>query len=190
LSRFAFLVSHPRRTLAALATVLAASSLTVASGADFTAESASPLNTFATGTLTISNSNAGAAILSAGGMRPGDPAVTGTVDIANSGSLPGAFTLTRSTPQDSDATHPLSARLHVVVRDCGAFDGSTAPACGAGAGTLVYDGTLAAMTDAEALGTFAGGEKHRFRFETTVDPTAGNEYQGASSQTEFTWTAA
>ena len=67
MSRFAFMLDRPRRTLAALATVLAATSLTVASGADFTAESASPLNTFATGTLTISNSSAGAAVLSAAG---------------------------------------------------------------------------------------------------------------------------
>ena len=46
------------------------------------------------------------------------------------------------------------------------------------------------MTGGQALGTFAGGEKHRFRFETTLDAAAGNEYQGDSSQTEFTWTAA
>ena len=124
MSRFAFMLDRPRRTLAALATVLAAGSLTVASGADFTAESASPLNTFATGTLTISNSSAGAAILSAAGLRPGDPAATGTVDIANSGSLSGAFTLARSAPQDSDGTNPLSAKLRLVVRDCGAFSGA------------------------------------------------------------------
>ncbi len=189
MSRFAFMLHRPRRTLAALATILAASSLTVASGADFTAQSANPLNTFTTGTLTISNSSAGAAILSASGMRPGDPATVGTVDIANSGSLSGAFTLTRSAPQDSDGTNPLSAMIGVVVRDCGAFVGSTAPACGAGAGTLVYSGTLSAMP-AKALGTFAGGEKHRFRFETTLDGSAGNEYQGDSSATTFTWTAA
>ena len=190
MSRLAPLVKRPRRTLAALATVLAATGLTVASGADFTASSANPSNTFATGTLTISNSNAGGAILTAAGLRPGDPAVSGTVDIANSGSLSGAFTLTRSAPQDSDGSNPLSARLRLVVRDCGAFAGATPPPCGAGAGALVYDGTLAAMSGARALGTFAGGEQHRFRFETTLDPTAGNAYQGDSSQTEFTWTAA
>jgi hypothetical protein len=189
MSRYAFALRHPRRTLAALATVLAAGSLTVASGADFTAESASPLNTFATGTLTISNSKAGAAVLSATGLRPGGSAAPGTVDIANSGSLSGAFTLARSAPQDSDAVNPLSARLRIVIRDCGAFTGPTAPACGPGVGALVYDGTLAAMT-ARPLGTFAGGEKHRFHFETTLDGAAGNEYQDDSSQTEFTWTAA
>jgi hypothetical protein len=190
MSRLAFMFDRPHRTLAALATVLAAGSLTVASGADFTAESASPLNTFATGTLTIANSSDDAAILSAAGLRPGDPPATGTVDIANSGSLPGAFTLTRSAPQDSDSVNPLSGKLRIVVRDCGAFSGATPPPCGAGAGTLVYDGTLAAMTGAQALGTFAGGEKHRFRFETTLDAAAGNEYQGDSSNTQFTWTAA
>jgi hypothetical protein len=190
MSRFAFLLHRPRRMLAALATVFAASSLTVASGADFTAESANPLNTFTTGTLAISNDAPDAAILSAAGMRPGDAATVGTVDIANSGSLSGAFTLTRSAPEDSDGAHPLSARITLVVRDCGAFAGSTPPACGAGAGTLVYSGTLAAMTGAKALGTFAGGEKHRFRFESSLDAAAGNEYQGDESSTTFTWAAA
>jgi hypothetical protein len=190
MSRFAFMLHRPRRTLAALATVLAASSLTVASGADFTAESANPLNTFTTGTLTISNSSPDSAILSASGMRPGDAPAVGTVDIANSGTLSGAFTLTRSAPQDSDGAHPLSAQINVVVRDCGAFSGSNPPACGASDGTLVYSGTLAAMTGAKALGTFAGGEKHRFRFESSLDAAAGNDHQGDTSVTAFTWAAA
>jgi hypothetical protein len=187
MSRFAFLLHRPRRTLAALATVLAASSLTVASGADFTAESASPLNTFATGTLEISNSEQGSAVLSAAGLRPGDSAAPGIVDIENSGSLSGTFTLTRSAPEDSDADHPLSAQLHVVVFDCGEFVGPTAPACDPD--DDVYTGTLAGMTQAVELGEFAGGEKHRFRFETTLDEDAGNEYQGDSSKTVFTWSA-
>ena len=98
MSRLTLLVRHPRRTLAALATVLAAVGVTVASGADFTAQSANPANTFSTGTLTMSNSRADAAILTACGLRPGVDATEGTVDIANTGSLSGAFTLARGTP--------------------------------------------------------------------------------------------
>ena len=52
-------------------------------------------------------------------MRPGGTASTGTVDIGNTGSLSGAFTLTRGTPVDSDSTNPLSAKLNVKVVDCG-----------------------------------------------------------------------
>ena len=193
MSRIAYLFHRPRRTLAALATVLAATGLTVASGANFTATSANPANTFATGSLTMSNDKAGAAVLSAAGMRPGDAATVGTVDIANTGTLSGAFTLTRGAVDDSDGANPLSGKLRIVVRDCGAFSGSTAPACGSGAGTLVYDGTLAEMGTAghtiAALGTYSGGDKHRFRFEAGLDASAGNAYQGDSSSVTFSWDA-
>jgi hypothetical protein len=190
MSRIRFAVRRPRRVLAALATVLAATGLTVASGADFTARSANPSNTFTTGTLSVSNSRAGAAILSASGLKPGDAPVSGTVDIANAGSLAGDFSLERGTPVDSDGLHALSSKLRVVVSDCGGFSGATAPSCDAGDGTVVYDGMLADMDDAEALGEYTGGEKHRFRFETNLDGSAGNEYQGDVSSVEFTWTAA
>ena len=64
MSRLSVLVSRPRRTLAALATVLVAVGITAASGADFTATSANADNTFATGTLTITNSRGGQAVMS------------------------------------------------------------------------------------------------------------------------------
>jgi hypothetical protein len=194
MSRFALLVRHPRRLLGALAMVLAAVGLTVASGADFTAQSANPTNTFSAGTLSMSNSNDDAAILTASNMRPGDPATVGTVDIANTGSLSGAFTLTRGTPADSDAVNPLSGKLNVVVDDCGAFSGSTAPSCGDSGDVNKYTGTLADMGTAghliSGLGTYAAGEKHRYRFSVALDSSAGNAYQGDSSTAAFTWTAA
>jgi spore coat-associated protein N len=188
MSRLHVLVHRPRRTLAALATVLVAVGVTAASGADFTATSANPGNTFATGTLSISNSSPAAAVLTASGLRPGGPAATGTVDIGNTGSLSGAFTLTRGTPVDNDSTNPLSGKLNVTVVDCGDFSSGT-PTC-AGGDPVKYSGTLAAMSSAVALGTFAGGEKHRYEFTVAVDSSAGNAYQGDSSQVEFTWNAA
>ena len=125
LARPRALRDHGRRARAepraSLGTVLVAVGLTAASGADFTAQSANPANTFSAGTLTMSNSASNAAILTAAGMRPGDAASEGTVDIANTGSLSGAFTLTRGTPADSDSANPLSGKLNVVVDDCGTF---------------------------------------------------------------------
>ena len=190
MTRIAYLLDHPRRTLAALATILAAAGLTVASGADFTATAANPANTFTTGTLAVANSRDDVAILEASGLRPGDAPTSGTVDIANTGSLSGTFTLTRETPVDSDTGNPLSEKLTIAVRDCGAFAGADAPACGPADGDLVYSGTLAAMDAAEALGDYAGGEKHRFRFDVALDASAGNAYQGDSSAVAFTWDAA
>lgn len=190
MSRLHVLARRPKRTLAALSTALVAVGVTVASGADFTAASANPSNTFSTGTLSIDNGNEGAAILTASNMRPGDPATTGTVDIANSGSLSGVFTLTRRAPVDSDGTNPLSGKLNLVVVDCGAFAGTTAPTCGDGDDVTKYTGTVAGMTGSQALGTFAAGAKHRYKFSVALDSSAGNAYQGGSSSVEFDWNAA
>jgi spore coat-associated protein N len=193
MSRFGMLVRHPRRTLGALATVLAAVALTAASGASFTASSANPSNTFASGTLTMSNDKPGAAILTASNMRPG--AVSqGTVDIANTGSLSGAFTLSRDALADSGSTSPLSGALNLVVVDCGPYSGTTAPGCGDSDDVTKYTGTVAEMGTAghavTALGTFAANEKHRYRFTVTFDSNAGNAYQGGTSTVGFAWNAA
>jgi hypothetical protein len=194
MSRFATLVRHPRRTLGALATVLAAVGLTVASGADFTASSANPANTFTAGTLTMSNSSDSAAILTAGNLKPGGATQSGTVDIANTGSLSGAFTLTRGTPVDSDSSNPLSGKLNLVVTDCGTFTGSTAPACGDGDDVNKYTGTLADMGTTghaiSALGSFNSNVKHRYKFDVSLDSTAGNAYQNDTSTVAFNWNAA
>lgn len=187
MSRLQVLINRPRRTLAALATVLVAVGITAASGASFTASSASPGNVFAAGTLTMSNSADGAAVLTANGMRPGDTA-SGTVDLQNTGSLSGAFTMTHTAPADSSSAYPLSGKLNVVVSDCGTFSGSSAPSC-TGA-TQLYSGTLAAMPSSIGLGTFAGGVKHRYHFSVQLDSTADNHYQGGTSSTDITFNAA
>ena len=189
MSRLSVLVSRPRRTLAALATVLVAVGITAASGADFTATSANADTTFATGTLTITNNKEALAIwASTSDMRPGDAARVGTVDIANSGSLSGVFTLKRGTIVDSDGTYRLSTKLNLVVKDCGDFS-SGAPTCDVG-DPVKYTGAISAMPASSALGTFAGGEKHRYEFSVTVDASADNSYQGKNSVVPFSWAAA
>ena len=189
MSRLSVLVNRPRRTLAALATVLVAVGITAASGADFTATSANADTTFATGTLTIANEKEAQAIwASTSDMRPGDPARVGTVDIANSGSLSGAFTLKRGTVADSDSTYKLSTKLDLVVKDCGDFSSGT-PTCDAG-DPVKYGGTIAAMNSDVVLGTFAGGEQHRYQFSVTVNTSADNNFQGKNSVVPFSWNAA
>jgi hypothetical protein len=190
MSRLSVLVNRPRRTLAALATVLVAVGITAASGADFTATSANADTTFATGTLTIENSKEAQAIFaSTADMRPGDPARTGQVDIKNAGSLSGAFKLKRGTITDSHATYKLSTKLNLVVKDCGDFS-SGPPTCDPG-DPQKYGSTIAAMNAPVALGTFAAGEKHRYQFSVTVNGTvADNNYQGKNSVVPFSWNAA
>jgi hypothetical protein len=187
MSRIQVLASQPRLALGALLTLLLAAGAVAGSGADFTASSANPSNTFASGTLSIVNSKEGVAVLTAAGLKPAGAPATGTVDIENSGDLDGTFTLSRTAPVDSDAVNPLSAKLNVTVVDCGEFDGG-APAC-EGSDPELYDGTLAAM-GSTALGAYAGGEKHRYEVTVALDGSAGNAYQGDSSQVQFDFDAA
>jgi hypothetical protein len=190
MSRLKALAAQPRLALGALLTLLLAAGAVVGSGADFTATSANPTNTFAAGTLTIGNSKLGTAVLSAANMRPGDPATTGLVDIQNTGSLAGTFTLSRGTVSDSDTANPLSAKLDVVVTDCGTFTGSTAPTCGDGDDATKYTGTLAAMGTNIALGSYAADAQHRYRFSVQLNSSAGNAYQGDNSTVQFDFNAA
>jgi spore coat-associated protein N len=194
MSRFKALAAQPRTALGALLTLLLAAGAVVGSGADFTASSANPANTFASGTLSIANSKEGTAVLSANGLKPAGTAAVGTVDIQNSGDLSGAFSVVRTTPIDSDAVNPLSAKLNITVVDCGTFVGAVAPVCGDGDDVNKYTGgTVAQMgtvgNPISALGTFAPGEKHRYRFTVQLDASAGNVYQGDNSLVEFDWNA-
>ena len=187
------LAARPRRTLAALATALAAAGVAVGSGADFTSQSANPANTFTAGTLTMDNSSDSAAIFSPSNLKPGGAPQTGTVDIENDGSLAATFTLTRDRLESTDtgASNPaaFAAKVNLVVVDCGTFDGASAPSCGDSDDAEVYDGTLTAMNAAAELGDFGAGERHRYQFAAALDASAGNEYQGDSSSARFVWDA-
>jgi hypothetical protein len=186
------LIRHPKRTIAALATGLAAAGVAVGSGADFSAQSANPANTFTAGTLTMDNSRAGAAIFAPSDLKPGAPGQTGTVDIANTGSLPGVFSLSRdglaSTDTGAANPTPFATKVNVTVVDCGTFAGDGgAPGCGDAGDSTVYNGTLAGESADHPLGTFAAGEKHRYRFAAELAASAGNEYQGDSSSARYVW---
>jgi hypothetical protein len=176
--------SRPRRLLYTAAALLAGAGMIFGSSARFDARATNPSNTFSAGTLSISDSDAGAAILTASGLKPGDDAV-GDIEIENTGSVPGTLQLTRPALEDSDVANPLSARLGLVIVDCGET-GDSGSGCD---GQVVFRGTLAEMTGSSALGTYGPGERHRYRFSLTLDPGAGNLYQGDTSTATFRWDA-
>jgi spore coat-associated protein N len=116
---------------------------------------------------------AGAAILAASGMAPGD-ARTGYIDVTNIGDTSGTFALgaTGMTPT------PLARELELDVRDV--TPGRSA--------TVVYSGKLASLSSV-ALGDMAQGEAHRYRFTVSLPSNADDSYQGASSAVTFLWSA-
>jgi hypothetical protein len=180
-TRLQALVAHPRRTLGALAVVLAAVGITVGSGANFTASAANPGNAFTTGTLLIGNSPSGA-LLTAGSLKPGDTA-SSTVDITNTGSLAGDFALKTANPTGYTA---LLGQMDLVVLDCGAWT-SSAPACTTGT-TTIYSGKVNGLTNS-SLGNYAGGIKHRYKFTATLPSSTDDTYQGKTASVDFAWSA-
>jgi hypothetical protein len=139
------------------------------------------------GTLSMSNSRDGAAILTAAGMAPGESR-GGDLTIANTGSLTGTFSLSKSSLTDTPGPGggSLSSALYPVVPD---VTDLSAP-------TTVYVGKLGAMGP-RALGDWAPGTSRRYRFTVSLpdggaplSATSGdNAYQGSAVSVRYDWTA-
>jgi spore coat-associated protein N len=185
MSRLAVLARHPKRTLGSLAALMVAGALVAGSGAVFATQTANPGNAFATGIL--SQSNSAAAILTGTQIIPGQTK-TGTVDIANTGTVQGVFSLSETSLKDdtsidgatdsstAKSSSPLSGALTLVIDDCGAWtsNNTVAPSCPSTPDTTssakVYAGSMAGLATASpvALKTYAVGETHRYKFFVTL----------------------
>ena len=167
------------RVLASLAALALVSMLAV--GGTYATFSATPVtitsNAFATGELTMARSGTGV-VFDVANAKIGEDAA-GSVTIANTGTLAGAYTLATT------ATGALASSVRLKVYKDTDND----------AASLLFDGTLAAAaTAALDLGTFAAetGE-HTFYFHVVLPSTgteAGdNALQGKSAAATFTWKA-
>ena len=136
----------------------------------------------AAGSLTLTNSHEGAAILGAAGMRPGDQA-TGSVRIGNTGTVPGALVLQAGIQSESPspAGGSLWTRLQVAIADVTDAQHPTG----------LYNGPIQSLGQL-AVGALPAGQEREFRFVATLpngDPVTDNSYQGAGVSALFTWTA-
>jgi hypothetical protein len=136
----------------------------------------------AEGSLVLTNSREGAAILGASGMRPGDQ-VTGSVRIGNAGTVAAALALQASGQSEvaGVAGGHLWTRLQLAITD---VTDAQNPAA-------VYAGSLTSMGQL-ALGALPAGQEREYRFVAVLpssDPATDNSYQGAQLSALFTWTA-
>jgi hypothetical protein len=134
------------------------------------------------GSLTLSNDKEGAAILSLGGMRPGD-LVADTVTLGNTGTVPGDLSLATSNLVDTPGAGggALSSKLDLRIRDV------TAP----GSPVTVYDNKIGSLTPV-ALGTLDAGDSRVYEFRVSfpnAGPGAENAYQGSTMSIRFDWSA-
>ena len=132
--------------------------------------------------LTLSNDKEGVAILSLGGMRPGD-SVADTVTLGNTGTVPGDLSLSTSNLLDTPGAGggALSGALDLAIQDV----------TNVGSPVTVYSGKIDALTTV-TLGTLAAGASRVYEFRVSF-PDAGagaeNAFQGSAVSVEFDWTA-
>jgi hypothetical protein len=169
-------------TLAIL--VLTATAL-VASSASFTAQSANAGNVFTAGALSMTNDKAPGVILTLTNMKPGDSNY-GDVTLSNTGSVAGAFTLTKNLVGTDPAA--FGDELTMVVQETQA-DHVTA------IGAPVYTGPASGAISAASLGTWqptGATQTHYYRVTVAWPATGGgadNSFMNASVTYSFQWNA-
>jgi hypothetical protein len=166
-------MSRPRAVVAVALAVAVGSALPL-QGRD---ESARAEVGSATGPLVATDGTG--VVLVAQGLRPGDSRV-GEVTVVNAGDTSGALTLSQADRVDSPTpAGPLSAVLDLTVVDLTA-------------GRTVFAGKLAALHDV-ALGDFAQGDSHRYRFVVSFPgggaPARDNHFQVATTTVSYVWSA-
>jgi hypothetical protein len=134
------------------------------------------------GTLSLSNSLDGSAVLSVSNLAPGQTA-GGVVVLGNTGTLSGALDLSQTGLTDSLGQNggQLSRALQLTVRDVVS-------------GSVVYSGPLSAL-DKRDLGTMAPGEARTYSFSVLlpdngvpVNAVAGdNAFAGSSVAVRYLW---
>ncbi|RBY88602.1 hypothetical protein [Blastococcus sp. TF02A-26] len=171
--------------LAAL--VLAASVVWQAGSAAFTWTSAPTTTTVGSGTVAISDDDAGTAAFTAGGLRPGASA-TRCFAVTSTGSAPAAVRLYAT----SRTTNALSGALRFSVL---VGTGGGAAGCGGFRATAtVYTGTLAAFPTAFGAGvgewTTPGGLQTRtYQVTYSLPVDASTAAQNQTATVGLTWEA-
>jgi len=157
--------------LAALALVALALGTAVFSGASFTSKSANSAS-LAAGSVQLSSTAPGQAIVAASGMKPGGSS-EGTISIGNQGDVAGTLTLKAAGLTGSALAAVITLRIDDVT-------GST---------SKKYEGKLSAFSSL-SLGSFSAGTTRKYRF-TLSWPEASNEasLQGISTSLGLQWEA-
>jgi len=163
--------------LLSLAAICAVAALCAGAGAAPPERPPQAVLTQATGDLQLSNSADGQAIFQASGLAPGR-SVTGTVQLTNSGTLPGDLSLQQLDVSDSPG--PGGGRLSDVVslQITDVTGGSSIP---------VFSGQLGGL-GSRPLGAIGAGETRTFRFTASL-PDMGNAFAGSGLTVRYAWNA-
>ena len=184
----------PSAILAGL--VVSAGVVWQASYSAFSAPTSNPTSNWAAGTVALADDDAGTALFSASGLKPGS---TGQkcIAVTSNGTLPSTVKLYGT---GAATTNALSSSINVTITQGtgGTFLNNCSGFTPLGTGSSVFTGTLATFASASTsfatgLGTWAptgsAPETRVFQLTYTLDPAAPNSAQGGTAALGFTWEA-
>lgn len=132
-----------------------------------------PVQVFSSGPAVVVDASGGAQ-LSVGGLVPGQRR-SATIRVSNAGSGAASIALAaNSIDRVLPGGAPLSSVLDLHI---------ASPA-----GAVLYNGTLAALRHLQ-LGRIEAGGTRALEFTVTLPASVGNEVQGSTISTGFSWTA-
>ncbi len=188
---------HVASVAAVVTSVITASALVwQASYSALSATTTNGSNTWAVGSVNLTDDDSGTAMFTATNLKPGS---TGTkcIAVTSSGSLPSSVKLYGGTYSN---TNSLGAYLDLSIQlgTGGTFAGGCGSFVADGTNPTVYTGTLAAFASAStAYGsgqgvwapTGSGSETRVYKFTYTVNSGAPNTIAGGTAAITFTWEA-
>jgi hypothetical protein len=160
-----------------------------ASQAAFSGQTVNNGNSWATGTVVLSDDDSGTAMFNATNLKPGS---TGTkcIQVTSTGSLASAVKLYGTSFSQTDN---VGAQITLTVEE---GSGATTSSCAGFTGTSIFSGTLADFganrtNYSNGVGgwtpTGSGSENKSYRFTWTLAANAPDAAQGETAGIGFTW---
>lgn len=155
----------------------------------FTDTTGSTGSTFSSGTVRITDDDAGTALFSLTSLIPGATAVK-CVNVTNAGDVPFS-----NVALSASASGPLGAALQVTIdKGTGAAGGAAGSCTSFASGvTGLVSGLLNALPTAGSpqndSSTWNPGDTRSYRVTVKLDPLAANAFQGKTAGLDLTWTA-
>jgi hypothetical protein len=139
------------------------------SNASFARQSSNPGNIFSTGSINLTNSKSGVAVITATNLMPGGTA-TGNLVIGITGDYTAAVTLTGSA-DNSALAQALTLRIEDIT----------------GTATTLYNAALSSFSSL-SLGNMTSGTSKTYRFTITLNTAASSSAAASSTTKTLTFT--
>ncbi len=177
-----------RAALTVVALGVATAGIMAGSFAAWTAQTANPGNSVASGTLTMTNDKDGMFLFDVSNVKPGDAPAPTEVTVTNTGSIPMAVKLTQGNVVNGFDPASRGLKLYDEARDRCVWPADAPGLCatyGAWSGAGLTSGISIPATDGSPR--WPAGQSRTFQVSWQLALSSPNEDQGETASFHLTW---